>query len=59
MAFSNGNGMVKSYRIGQPNAAKSPKHKGETFNDYNQEEIYMNNTNRKVDFVIYKVEGIV
>jgi hypothetical protein len=55
VAFSNGNGMVKSYRIGQPNAAKSPNIKGETFNDYNQEEIHMN----KVDFVICRVEGIV
>lgn len=35
--------MVKSYRIGQSNAAKSPNIKGETFNDYNQEEMYMTN----------------
>ena len=29
VAINNGNGMVKSYRIGQPNAAKSPKYKKE------------------------------
>lgn len=35
MAKSNGFGIVKSLRIGQSNAAKSPR--GEMFNDYNRD----------------------